>query len=73
MLVGRRHPGLSGHKLRMKTKKSQAPSEADLSRRAVEGTAVQRTFRGNVFRELSEGSGALRYNSDRSGFVLQGD
>ncbi len=26
-------------------------SEADLSRRAVEGSAVQRTFRGNVFLE----------------------
>jgi hypothetical protein len=32
-------------------KKSQTPGEADLSRLAVEGSAVPRTFPGNVFRQ----------------------
>src|SRR5580704_19362988 len=50
MLVGRCSSQLSSHKLQAKSKKSQAPSEADLSRRAVEGSAVPRTFPGNVFR-----------------------
>ena len=46
MLVGRCSPELSGHQNLgdEKSKKSQAPSE-------VEGSAVQRTFRGNVFRQ----------------------
>jgi hypothetical protein len=40
MLVGGCSSELSGHKLQGKLKKSQPPSEADLSRRAVEGSAV---------------------------------
>jgi hypothetical protein len=40
MLVGRCSSELSNHKLQAKSKKSQAPTEADLSRRAVEGSAV---------------------------------
>src|ERR1700733_14489291 len=40
MLVGRCSSELSSHKLQAKSKKSQAPSEADLSRHAVEGSAV---------------------------------
>jgi hypothetical protein len=40
MLVGRCSSQLSSHKLQAKSKKSQAPSEADLSRHAVEGSAV---------------------------------
>jgi len=49
MLVGRSSSELSGHKLQGKLKKSQPPSEADLSRRAGEGPAVQRASRGNVY------------------------
>ena len=48
MLVGRCVWELSGRKLQRKIKKSQAPSEADLPRRAVEGSAVRRTSPGNA-------------------------
>src|SRR5580700_5292923 len=41
MLVGRCSSQLSSHKLQAKSKKSQAPTEADLSRHAVEGSAVR--------------------------------
>jgi hypothetical protein len=53
----RRNPGdaccrcsseLSGHKLQGKLKKSQTPSETDLSRPAAEGSAVPRTTTGNA-------------------------
>ena len=40
MHIGRCSWELSGRKLRRKIKKSQTPSEADLSRRAVEGSAL---------------------------------
>ncbi len=40
MLVGRCSLELSGHRPQGELKKSQPPSEADLSRRAVEGSAV---------------------------------
>jgi hypothetical protein len=44
MLVGRCFWELSGRKLHRKIKKSQTPTEA-------EGSAVLRTFPGNVFRQ----------------------
>jgi hypothetical protein len=58
MLVGRYCWELSGRNLHRKIKSHKTPSEADLSRyavgravgRAVEGSAVSRTFRGNVSR-----------------------
>src|ERR1700719_3053063 len=55
MLVGRCSSELSSHKLQAKSKKSQAPSAADLSRHAVEGSAVPQTLPGNVFRPPSAG------------------
>ncbi len=48
MLVGRCSSELSGHRLQGKLKKSQPTSEADLSRRAMEGSAVPRTTTGNA-------------------------
>src|ERR1700733_14322381 len=51
MLVGRCFWELSDRKLHRKIKKSQPPSEADLSRHAVEGSAVPRTLPGSVFRQ----------------------
>jgi hypothetical protein len=48
MLVRRCSWELSSRKLPRKIKKSQTLSAADLSRRAVEGSAVQRIFTGNV-------------------------
>ncbi len=46
MLVGRHSSELSGHRLQGELKMSHPPSEADLSRRAVEGSAVPRTTTG---------------------------
>jgi hypothetical protein len=48
MIVGICCWELSGRKLQRKIKKSQTPSVADLSRRAVEGSAVPRTSHGNA-------------------------
>ena len=48
MLRGRCFWELSGRKLQRRIKRSQTPSEADLSRRAVEESAVPRTSPGNA-------------------------
>ncbi len=50
MLVGRCSSELSGHRPQGKLKKSQPPSEADLSRRAVEGPAVRLSAATTLFR-----------------------
>ena len=48
MLVGRCSSELSGHRLQGKLKKSQPPSAADLSRRAVEGSALTRAWANKI-------------------------
>ena len=48
------------------------PSEADLSRRAVEGSAVQRTFRGNVLLKSVAEWGHEPLLKDGTSFLLGG-
>jgi hypothetical protein len=60
MLVGRCSSELSSHKLQAKSKKSQAPSAADLSRHAVEGSAVSINLKRIAGRAGLGATGKLR-------------